>query len=54
MKVKNLIDYLNELPKDADIEFVCKDGMFEKIDIQWDENELETPYIYLDNLKHIE
>lgn len=50
MKVKELIEYLNELPKESEIEFVCKNGKYEKIDIQWNENELNNPYIYLDNI----
>lgn len=53
MKVKDLIEYLNELPEESEIEFICKNGKYEKIDIQWNKNELDMPYIYLDDIKPI-
>ena len=47
MKVKDFIEELKQLPQDSDILFATDSDEYQKIDIQWDEQELDCPYIYL-------
>lgn len=47
MKVKNFIEELKQLPQESEILFVTDSDEYKKIDIQWDEKELDYPYIYL-------